>query len=74
MNVWQAGSTTPSSSSRATLTDVNLRELVEYHREKGALATIALRRVYDTSEFGVVEVDEEGNIQGFQEKQAPKRP
>jgi NDP-sugar pyrophosphorylase family protein len=54
------------------LTDVNLRELVEYHREKGALATIALRWVYDTSEFGVVEVDEEGNIQGFQEKPRPE--
>ena len=54
------------------LTDVNIKELVEYHREKGALATIALRRVYDTSEFGVVEVDEEGNIQGFQEKPSPE--
>src|SRR5215210_4873160 len=54
------------------LTDVNVEELVEYHREKGALATIALRRVYDTSEFGVVEVDEEGNIQGFQEKPIPE--
>jgi mannose-1-phosphate guanylyltransferase len=54
------------------LTDVNIEELVEYHREKGALATIALRRVYDTSEFGVVEVDKEGNIQGFQEKPSPE--
>ena len=54
------------------LTDVNIKELVEYHKEKGALATIALRWVYDTSEFGVVEVDEEGNIQGFQEKPSPE--
>src|SRR5215204_3323848 len=54
------------------LTDVNIKELVEFHREKGALATIALRRVYDTSEFGVVEIDEEGNIQGFQEKPSPE--
>ena len=54
------------------LTDVNLRELVAFHKEKEALATIALRRVYDTSEFGVVEVDEEGNILGFQEKPDPK--
>ena len=54
------------------LTDVNITELVEYHKEKGALATIALRWVYDTSEFGVVEVDEEGNIQGFQEKPSPE--
>src|SRR5215216_879477 len=54
------------------LTDVNIKELVEYHREKDALATIALRRVYDTSEFGVVEIDEEGDIQGFQEKPRPE--
>ena len=54
------------------LTDVNLTELVEYHKERGALATIALRRVYDTSEFGVVDVDDEGNIQGFQEKPEPR--
>ncbi|HET7272923.1 MAG TPA: NDP-sugar synthase [Rubrobacter sp.] len=54
------------------LTDVNIRELVDFHREKGALATIALRWVYDTSEFGVVEVDDDGNIQGFQEKPSPE--
>jgi mannose-1-phosphate guanylyltransferase len=54
------------------LTDVDLRELIAFHKEKEALATIALRRVYDTAEFGVVEVDEEGNILGFQEKPDPK--
>src|SRR5918994_1091069 len=54
------------------LTDVNITELFEYHKERGALATIALRWVYDTSEFGVVDVDDEGNIKGFQEKPDPK--
>ena len=53
------------------LTDVDIGELVAFHREKGAIATIALHRVYDTSEFGVVEVDEEGSILGFQEKPDP---
>jgi mannose-1-phosphate guanylyltransferase len=53
------------------LTDVNITELVEHHKERGALVTIALRRVYDTSEFGVVDVDDEGNIKGFQEKPDP---
>src|SRR3712207_6646355 len=43
-----------------------------FSQGKEALATIALRRVYDTSEFGVVEVDAEGNILGFQEKPDPK--
>ena len=54
------------------LTDVDLGELVAFHKEKGALATIALRRVFDTSEFGVVDIDEEDNIRGFQEKPDPK--
>ncbi len=54
------------------LTDVDIKDLVAFHKEKGALATIALHRVYDTSEFGVVEVDQEGNILGFQEKPAPE--
>src|SRR5919199_500412 len=54
------------------LTDVDIESLVAFHKEKGALATIALHRVYDTSEFGVVEVDGEGNILGFQEKPDPE--
>src|SRR5918995_4602042 len=54
------------------LTDVDIGELVAFHTEKGALASIALHRVYDTSEFGVVEVDEDGSILGFQEKPAPE--
>lgn len=53
------------------LTDVDITSLVEFHKRKGALATIALRRVYDTSEFGVVELDGESNIKGFQEKPDP---
>jgi NDP-sugar pyrophosphorylase family protein len=55
------------------LTDIDIQTLVAFHREKGALATIALRRVYDTSEFGVVEIDEDSNIMGFQEKPNPEQ-
>src|SRR5215212_4870254 len=54
------------------LTDVDIKELLAFHKKKGALASIALHRVYDTSEFGVVEVDEEGGILGFQEKPPPE--
>ena len=53
------------------LTDVDLTELLAFHEEKGALATLALRRVYDTSEFGVVELDADADILGFQEKPDP---
>jgi mannose-1-phosphate guanylyltransferase len=54
------------------LTDIDIGGLVAFHKEKGALATIALRRVYDTSEFGVVETDEDCRILGFQEKPNPE--
>ena len=54
------------------LTDVDLGELVAFHKEKEALATIALHRVYDTSEFGVVKIDEDDNIRSFQEKPDPQ--
>ena len=54
------------------LTDVDLREVVAFHKECGALATLALMRVKDTSQYGVVELDPDGNILNFQEKPAPQ--
>jgi mannose-1-phosphate guanylyltransferase len=54
------------------LTDANLNEIIAFHKEEGALATIALKRVYDTSEYGVVEIDGGGNILAFQEKPEPE--
>jgi mannose-1-phosphate guanylyltransferase len=54
------------------LTDIDVRELVAFHKEKGASATIALKRVDETAEYGVVELDPEGNILGFQEKPDPE--
>ncbi|MBV9455004.1 MAG: NDP-sugar synthase [Rubrobacter sp.] len=54
------------------LTDVDIKDLVAFHKKKGALATIALQRVYDTSEFGVVEINKECDILGFQEKPDPQ--
>ncbi len=54
------------------LTDVDVRKIVTFHKEKDALATIALSRVYDPSQYGVVDVDGAGNIVGFQEKPEPE--
>ena len=53
------------------LTDIDVREVVAFHKERGALATLALMRVEDTSQYGVVELDSEYNIVGFQEKPNP---
>src|SRR5215211_7869328 len=44
------------------LTDIDLNDLIAFHKERGALATMALKRVRDASGFGVVEVDEEFSI------------
>ena len=53
------------------LTDIDLTALWEAHRSKGGIATLALKRVDDPREFGVVIVGEDGRIQGFQEKPDP---
>ncbi|MFA4843827.1 MAG: NDP-sugar synthase [Candidatus Margulisiibacteriota bacterium] len=57
--------------SSDALTSINLTKLVEHHKKKQALATIALSQVSDVSEFGVVIQDESGRIIGFQEKPKP---
>jgi mannose-1-phosphate guanylyltransferase len=53
------------------LTDIDLGALWAAHKEKGGIATLALKRVEDTSQFGVVIVADDGRIQGFQEKPDP---
>jgi mannose-1-phosphate guanylyltransferase/mannose-1-phosphate guanylyltransferase/phosphomannomutase len=53
------------------LTDVDLTALWRRHAEHGGIATLTLKRVPDTREYGVVIVDEDGRIQGFQEKPDP---
>jgi mannose-1-phosphate guanylyltransferase len=50
------------------LTDIDLTRLWEGHREKGGIGTLALKRVPDPSQLGVVITGEDGRIQGFQEK------
>ena len=56
------------------LTDIDLgamRAAHEANAERGAIATLATKRVEDTTQFGVAITDEEGRIQGFQEKPEP---
>jgi mannose-1-phosphate guanylyltransferase len=50
------------------LTDSDLSALVEFHRHRGAQATIALTPVDDPSAFGVVPTDDEGRVEAFIEK------
>jgi mannose-1-phosphate guanylyltransferase len=53
------------------LTDIDLTAFYEAHKRNGGVATLALKRVDDPSQLGVVIVDDDGRIQGFQEKPAP---
>jgi len=53
------------------LTDIDLTALAARHREAGGIATLAVKKVPDTREFGVVLHDREGRITGFQEKPRP---
>jgi mannose-1-phosphate guanylyltransferase/mannose-1-phosphate guanylyltransferase/phosphomannomutase len=53
------------------LTDIDLTALASTHRERGGIATLAVKQVADTREFGVVLHDREGRITGFQEKPSP---
>ncbi|MGD0373231.1 MAG: mannose-1-phosphate guanyltransferase [Streptosporangiaceae bacterium] len=50
------------------LTDIDLTELVRFHKDNGALVTVALTRVPDPLEFGIIIVDDDGRIQRFLEK------
>ncbi len=53
------------------LTDADLGELLDFHRDKRAEATILLTPVEDPSAFGVVPTDEDGRVTGFIEKPPP---
>ncbi len=50
------------------LTDFNLGQIIDFHRTKGAVATITLYRVPNPLEYGVIIIDGEGHIQQFLEK------
>ncbi|HYF93561.1 MAG TPA: sugar phosphate nucleotidyltransferase [Symbiobacteriaceae bacterium] len=50
------------------LTDVDLSALVRFHRENGAVATLAMTRVVNPLEYGVIMTDRAGRIRRFLEK------
>jgi mannose-1-phosphate guanylyltransferase len=54
------------------LTDIDLSAFAARHREAGGIATLAVKQVSDTREYGVVLHDRTGRITGFQEKPAPE--
>ncbi len=56
------------------LTDVNIEKLYEKHKKSGAMATMALKEIpiSEVAHFGVVVLDSNSRVTGFQEKPRPE--
>lgn len=50
------------------VTDLDIARAAAFHRERGALATLVLRRADNPMEYGVVDVDAGGRVVSFHEK------
>ena len=59
------------ASSAARIHDVDLTALLGHHQRTGALATLTVKPVPDPSSYGVVILDRDTRVRGFQEK--PRR-
>src|SRR5215210_1690371 len=55
-----------------SLREADLAELVAFHQERGAKATILLTRVADPSRYGLVRLSPDGRVRGFLEKPRPE--
>jgi NDP-sugar pyrophosphorylase family protein len=52
-----------------TFYDADLERLAQFHQDTGAAVSLSLMPVEDSGRYGTVEVDEQGRIAGFHEKQ-----
>ena len=52
------------------LTDADLRDVIQYHREHRADATIVIARVMNPTGYGLIETDTDGRVRSFTEKPA----
>jgi mannose-1-phosphate guanylyltransferase/phosphomannomutase len=50
------------------LTDIDLTDLIAFHRDHGALVTVCLTRVPNPLEFGITILGEDGRVERFLEK------
>jgi NDP-sugar pyrophosphorylase family protein len=54
------------------LTDINIADVIAFHREKNAAATIVLTPVENPSAYGLVETEADGRVRRFLEKPKPE--
>ncbi len=50
------------------LTDIDLKQAIQFHKKKSAMVTLVLKSVENPLEFGIVITDEKGRIERFLEK------
>lgn len=77
LNAYKQGAVNPKNTLLVyfgdILTNMNLKKLLLYHRERKASATVALSSHF-TVRVGLAELDNNSRIKGFVEKPAIKRP
>lgn len=54
------------------LTDIDLEEVIRFHRRRESVATIVLTPVPNPTAYGLVETDDEGRVRRFLEKPSPE--
>jgi NDP-sugar pyrophosphorylase family protein len=52
--------------------DINVKDLIQFHRDKGSMMTIVLREVDNVEGLGIADIDKSGRIRCFVEKPLPK--
>lgn len=52
------------------LSDIDLNGMIDFHRRRRSLFTMAIARVEDAREYGLVMTDRDGRVDGFVEKPA----
>jgi len=52
--------------------EINVKDLIRFHQEKGALMTIVLRKVQNVEGLGIADIDKNSRIRRFVEKPLPK--
>lgn len=52
--------------------EINVKDLMQFHRDKGALMTIVLREVQNVEGLGIADIDKNNRIRRFVEKPLPK--
>jgi NDP-sugar pyrophosphorylase family protein len=57
-----------------TFLDINLEQILTFHRQKGSTLTLAVRQVENASRYGTVHMDSSNRVLAFAEKTGAEQP